>query len=82
MAEINAVPEHITIIKERSGIGGIAIAALIGLFAIAVFAWFTMIKPNQADLRDASITAAAQKVGNAANKVGNAADQANKNMQQ
>ncbi len=79
--ETTARPEHVTIIKERgSGMGGIMIAVL-AIVVIAVVA-FWAIGSNQksVDPSDASIAAAADKVGSAAQKVGTAAEEAVKKI--
>jgi len=73
--------EHVTIVKERgSGMGGMMVA-LLALVVIAVVAfWALDDRKAPADPSDASIAAAADKVGGAAEKVGNAAEEAVKKI--
>jgi hypothetical protein len=68
--------EHVTIVKERGGSGGTMIVAVIALLLIAAFAYFVLAKEPAVNPTDASISAAANKVGDAADKVGDAAQDA------
>ena len=70
-------PDHVTIVKERGDSGGAMVVTVIALLLLAAFAYF-MLTRSGPDSTDASVAAAAQKVGDAADKVGNAAEDATK----
>lgn len=71
-------PDHVTVVKER-GSGGTMVIAVIALLLIAAFLYFAVIQqPDNSN--DASINAAADKVGAAADKVGDAAQDAAKKV--
>ena len=73
--------EHVTIVKESSrGSGGGILVALIALVVIAAIAFWAINNANRTSPSDASISAAADKVGTAAQKVGNAAEDAVKKI--
>lgn len=82
MAEYNPQDgnsDHVTIIRERGGSGGIIVAVL-ALALIAVAAFWLIGSSHEKSASDAGIAVAAEKVGNAADKVGGAAEDAAKNM--
>lgn len=72
-------PDHVTIIKEGNSGGGMVLGILVAVvLAIVAFMVFSNSDRNSTD---ASIEAAANKVGSAADKVGNAAQDAAKKVQ-
>jgi hypothetical protein len=73
--ESDKAPERVTIIKEGNSGTGIVLGVL-GALAIALLAYFLLSDRGAVDPSDASIAAAADKVGTAADKVGNAVDDA------
>ena len=76
----NSQPDHVTIIKERGSSGGGMMVAVLAIVLIAIAAFYLLSNRTDPSSKDASITAAANKVGNAADKVGNAAEDAVKKV--
>lgn len=73
--ETDGAPDRVTIIKEGNSGTGVMLGVLVAL-AIALVAFFLLSGRGAVDPSDASIAAAADKVGAAADKVGNAVDDA------
>ena len=78
MSETSDRPDHVTIIKEGNSGGGIFLGIVAVVLAIVAFMVFSNSDRNSTD---ASIEAAANKVGAAADKVGDAAQDAAKKVQ-
>lgn len=79
MSDTGNSPDHVTIIKEGSSGGGIVLGLAVAVI-LAILAFMVFSGSNQADPSDASIKAAAEKVGAAADKVGDAAQDAAKKV--
>lgn len=73
-------PERVTIIKERSS-GGTILVALMIVIALVAVGYMLLSDRNAVDPADASIAAAADKVGTAAQQVGDAAQDAAQSIQ-
>lgn len=80
MSDPNNSPDHVTIIKEGNSGGGIFLGVALAVI-LAIIAFMVFSGSNTADPSDASIKAAAEKVGAAADKVGDAAQDAAKKVQ-
>jgi hypothetical protein len=80
MNDPNNSPDHVTIIKERSSGGGVVLGMAVAVI-LAILAFMVFSGSDKADPSDASIKAAAEKVGAAADKVGDAAQDAAKKVQ-
>lgn len=72
MSDNSDSPDRVTVIKE-GGSGGAIVIGIVVLLLIAIGGFWLMNHDSRTST-DASISAAANKVGNAAEKVGNAAD--------
>ncbi len=80
MSDTNDSPDHVTIIKERSSGSGIFLGIMVAV-VLALVAFMVFSGSKTSDPSDASIKAAADKVGAAADKVGDAAQDAAKKVQ-
>lgn len=80
MRDTDNSPEHVTIIKEGGSGGGVVLGMAVAVI-LAILAFMVFSGSNKADPSDASIKAAAEKVGAAADKVGDAAQDAAKKVQ-
>ncbi|MFM5929281.1 MAG: hypothetical protein ACKOPQ_00050 [Novosphingobium sp.] len=78
MSDTTNSPDHVTIIKEGNSGGGIFLGILAAV-VLALVAFWALSGTKSNDSADASIRAAADKVGAAADKVGDAAQDAAKN---
>ena len=79
MSDPTNSPASVTIVKERSS-GGTIFLGILAVIVIAIGAYFLFGQSRPVDPADASITAAAEKVGDAADKVGAAAQDAANNV--
>jgi len=68
--------ERVTVIKESSGGNGGMVLAIVALVLVALGGFYLLSTGGTADPADASIAAAADKVGAAADQVGDAASEA------
>lgn len=77
--QVNTTPDHVTIIKESSNSGSTILVALIALLVLAAIGYFVVSAQSESS-SDASVAAAADKVGAAAEQVGDAAEDAVKKI--